>query len=132
MKIDETCKYAETHEWIRVEGDEGVCGISDHAQEQLSDVVYVELPEEGDTFDQGEVYATVESVKAAADVYMPVSGEILEINEALEEAPELVNQDPFGEAWLVRIRIADKVELDDLLDPDAYAEVVETEMAEGH
>jgi glycine cleavage system H protein len=132
MNIDETCKYTESHEWIRVEGDEGVCGISDYAQEQLSDVVYVELPEEGDTLDQGEAYATVESVKAAADVYMPVGGEILEINEALEDEPELVNQDPFGEAWLVRIRIADPAELDDLLDPDAYAEVVEREMAEGH
>jgi glycine cleavage system H protein len=132
MKIDETCKYTESHEWIRVEGDEGICGISDYAQEQLSDVVYVELPEEGDTLDQGEAYATVESVKAAADVYMPVGGEILEINEALEDEPELVNQDPFGEAWLVRIRIADPAELDDLLDPEAYAEVVEKEMAEGH
>jgi glycine cleavage system H protein len=132
MKIDETCKYTESHEWIRVEGDEGICGISDYAQEQLSDVVYVELPEEGDTLDQGETYATVESVKAAADVYMPVGGEILEINEALEDEPELVNQDPFGEAWLVRIRIADPAELDDLLDPEAYAEVVEKEMAEGH
>jgi glycine cleavage system H protein len=132
MNIDETCKYTESHEWIRVEGDEGVCGISDYAQEQLSDVVYVELPEEGDTLDQGEAYATVESVKAAADVYMPVGGEILEINEALEDEPELVNHDPFGEAWLVRIRIADPAELDDLLDPDAYAEVVEREMAEGH
>jgi glycine cleavage system H protein len=132
MKIEETCKYTESHEWIRVEGDEGICGISDYAQEQLSDVVYVELPEEGDTLDQGEAYATVESVKAAADVYMPVGGEILEINEALEDEPELVNQDPFGEAWLVRIRIADPAELDDLLDPEAYAEVVEKEMAEGH
>jgi glycine cleavage system H protein len=131
-KIDDTCKYAETHEWIRVEGEEGVCGISDYAQDQLSDIVYVELPEVGDTFERGEILATVESVKAAGDVYMPVGGEILEINEALEDAPELVNQDPFGEAWLVRIRITDPAELDDLLDPEAYEEVVEREMAEGH
>ncbi len=132
MKIDKTCKYAETHEWIRVEGDEGICGISDYAQDQLSDVVYVELPEVGDTFEKGELFATVESVKAAGDVYMPAGGEILEINEALEDAPELVNQDPFGEAWLVRIRIFDPAELDDLLDADAYMEFVEREMAEGH
>lgn len=132
MKIDDTCKYTESHEWIRVEGDEGVCGISDYAQEQLSDIVYVELPEVGDAFDQGEVYATVESVKAASDCYLPAGGEVLEINEALEDSPELVNQDPFGAAWFVRILIADPTELDGLMDAAAYAAFVEKEMAEGH
>ncbi len=125
MKFDPSCKYDKEHEWIRVEGDEGVVGISDYAQDQLSDVVYVELPEVGDTFDKGDVFAVVESVKAASDVYMPVGGEILEINEVLEDSPELVNRDPFGEAWLARVLIADPAELDDLLDAVAYQAYVE-------
>jgi glycine cleavage system H protein len=126
MKVDRNCKYDKEHEWIRVEGDEGVIGVSDYAQDQLSDVVYVELPEAGDVFDKGDVLAVVESVKAASDVYMPVAGEILEINEALEDSPELVNQDPYGEAWFVRVAIADLTELDDLLDADAYQVYVES------
>ena len=126
MKFDPNCRYDEEHEWIRVEGDEGVIGISDYAQDALSDVVYVELPEVGDVFDKGDVLAVVESVKAASDVYMPVTGEILEINEELEDSPELVNQDPYGEAWLVRVTIADPSELDALLDADAYKSFVET------
>lgn len=126
MKIDPNCRYSHDHEWIRVEGDEGVVGITDYAQEQLSDVVYVELPEVGDTFEQGEVFATVESVKAASDVYLPVGGEILAINEELEDSPELVNRDPFGAAWLVRIAIADPTELDELMDADAYKAYVES------
>jgi glycine cleavage system H protein len=125
MKFDPSCRYSQEHEWIRVEGDEGVVGISDYAQDQLSDVVYVELPEVGDTFDQGDIFATVESVKAASDVYMPARGEILEINEELEDSPELVNQDPFGEAWFVRLAIADPAELDGLLDAEAYKAFVE-------
>jgi glycine cleavage system H protein len=125
MEFDPTCKYSEEHEWIRAEGDEGVLGISDYAQDQLSDVVYVELPEVGDTFEQGDIFATVESVKAASDVYLPVGGEILEVNEELEDAPELVNQDPYGEAWFVRISIADLSELDDLMDAEAYQAFVE-------
>jgi glycine cleavage system H protein len=126
MKFDPNCRYDEEHEWIRVEGDEGVIGISDYAQDALSDVVYVELPEVGDVFDKGDVLAVVESVKAASDVYMPVTGEILEINDQLEDSPELVNQDPYGEAWLVRVTIADPSELDALLDAEAYKSFVET------
>ena len=126
MEYDPTCKYSEDHEWIRAEGDEGVIGISDYAQDQLSDVVYVELPEVGDTFEQGDIFATVESVKAASDVYLPVSGQILEINEELEDSPELVNQDPYGEAWFVRISLADVSELDDLMDAEAYQAYVES------
>jgi len=126
MKVDPNLKYDEEHEWIRVEGDEGVVGISDYAQDQLSDVVYVELPEVGDSFERGDILAVVESVKAASDVYMPVSGEVLEVNDALEDSPELVNQDPYGEAWFVRITIADPSELDDLLDADAYEAFLES------
>ena len=131
MKIDKDCRYMETHEWVRVEGDLATAGISDHAQSQLSDVVYVELPEVGDVFDKGEVFATVESVKAAADVYMPVGGEITEVNEELSGAPELVNQDAFGEGWFLRFIPSDLLELDDLMTPDEYQEHVAKEEEEG-
>jgi glycine cleavage system H protein len=132
MKLDPECKYSEEHEWVRVEGDEAVIGISDYAQEQLSDVVYVELPEVGDTFAKGDIFAVVESVKAASDVYIPASGEILEINETLEDSPEVVNEDPYGEAWFARIALADPTELDELLDPAAYQTFVDSEIAAGH
>jgi glycine cleavage system H protein len=125
MKLEPGYRYHEEHEWIRVEGDEGVIGITDYAQEQLSDIVYVELPEVGDTFERGDVLAVVESVKAASDVYMPIGGEVLETNEELEDSPELVNSDPFGEAWFARVRIADPAELDDMMDADAYKSYVE-------
>ena len=125
MKVDPGFKYHEEHEWVRVEGQEAVIGISDYAQDQLSDVVYVELPEVGDTFEQGDVLAVVESVKAASDVYMPVSGEILEVNEILEDSPELVNQDPYGEAWFVRVAMTDLSELDGLMDAEAYKAYLE-------
>ena len=124
MKVDKNCRYMETHEWVRVEGDLATAGISDHAQSQLSDVVYVELPEVGDAFDQGEVFATVESVKAAADVYMPMGGEITEVNEELSGAPELVNQDAFGEGWFIQFTPSDLSELDDLMTPEGYQEHV--------
>jgi glycine cleavage system H protein len=125
MKFESGYKYHEEHEWVRVEGEEAVIGISDFAQDQLSDVVYVELPEVGDSFEVGEVFAVVESVKAASDVYMPVGGEILEINEELEDSPELVNSDPYGEAWFVRVAMANPDELDDLMDADAYKAFIE-------
>jgi glycine cleavage system H protein len=125
MKFEPGYKYHEEHEWVRVEGEEAVIGISDYAQDQLSDIVYVELPEVGDSIERGDVFAVVESVKAASDVYMPVSGEILEINEELEDSPELVNSDPYGEAWFVRVAMADPDELDELMDADAYKAFVE-------
>lgn len=125
MKFDPSCKYTRNHEWVRAEGDEALVGLTDYAQEQLSDIVYVDLPEVGDRFDAGEVFCTVESVKAASDVYLPVGGEIVAVNEALENTPELVNKDPFGEAWLVRLAIADPGELDELLDVDAYKALTE-------
>lgn len=129
MKLDRDCKYSEEHEWIRVTGvpdGQAVLGISDFAQEELSDVVYVELPEVGDVFAQGDILATVESVKAASDVYMPVGGEVLEINEALDDEPELVNKDPYGAAWFVRIRMDDPAELDELMDADQYEAFLKT------
>ena len=131
MKIDKDCRYAESHEWVRVDGDEATVGITDYAQQQLSDVVYVELPEIGDAFDKGEVFATVESVKAAADVYMPIGGETTEVNEELEDAPQLVNEDPFGAAWFARFTADNLSELDDLMDAEAYVRFVAEEEAKG-
>lgn len=124
-------KYLESHEWIRLEGNEGTIGISDYAQEELNDVVYVELPEIGETFQKGEVFATVESVKAASDVYMPMSGTIIAVNGALADSPQLVNQDPYGAGWFVKIRISNPNEYDDLLDAEAYRKICEEQAAKG-
>jgi glycine cleavage system H protein len=122
MKAPKELKYSDNDEWIRVEGNIGTVGITDYAQDQLSDVVFVELlVDEGEEVDQGDTIATIESVKAAADVYAPVSGEITAINEDLADNPELVNSDPYGEAWLVKLKIADSSELDDLMDAEDYA-----------
>ena len=131
MQLDKNCRYAETHEWVRVEGDLATAGITDYAQSQLSDVVYVELPEVGDVFDQGEVFATVESVKAAADVYMPIGGEITEVNEELSGSPELVNQDAFGRGWFIQFTPSDLTELDGLMTPEEYQEHLAKEEEEG-
>ena len=130
-KYDKTARYAKTHDWARVEGDLVVCGISDYAQHALSDVVYVELPDEGATFSQGDVYTTVESVKAAEEVFAPVSGEIVEVNEALEDQPEQLNSDPYG-AWIVKVRPADVSELDSLMDASAYEAFVREAEEGGH
>jgi glycine cleavage system H protein len=125
MEFDPTCRYQESHEWIRVEGEEGVIGISDYAQSELNDVVYVELPEVGDLLEKGDEFGSVESVKASSELYMPVGGEVIAINEELEDSPELVNEDPFGTGWMVRIRLDDPSETDDLLDAEAYRAEVE-------
>ena len=128
MKLYPEARYAKTHEWVRWDGDEIVCGITDHAQESLSDIVYVELPEIGDTFEKGDTFGVVESVKAASDLCIPMGGEITAVNEALEDTPELVNQDPYGQGWLIRFRPSDPTEFDGLLDADAYeASVAEEE-----
>ena len=121
-------KYAKSHEWVRDEGDGTVTvGISDHAQEQLGDLVFVELPEVGDSLVAGNECAVVESVKAASDIYSPVSGEVIEVNQALADAPETVNEDAFGNGWLFKVRLSDSAQLDELLDADGYAEAVESE-----
>ena len=130
MEFDPDVRYAETHEWARKEGDEITVGISDYAQSTLSDVVYVELPEVGEEVDKGDQLGVVESVKAAGDIYAPMGGKIIAVNGALEDAPELVNQDSFGEGWLVRIKVSDEAEWDDLLTVDAYKKVVDEEQAE--
>jgi len=115
-----TLHYSKDHEWVRVEGDIGTVGISDHAQEQLGDVVFVELPEAGRQLKAGDEAAVVESVKAASEVYSPVSGEVVEANSGLENNPALVNEDAEGGAWFYKIRLADPGELDKLMDRDAY------------
>jgi len=113
--------YRESHEWVRDEGDGTVIiGISDHAQAQLGDMVYVELPEPGMSYGQGDAFGVVESVKAASDVYAPLSGEVVETNAALEDEPELVNTDPYGGGWLLRLQLADAGELEGLLSAEAY------------
>ncbi|MCI0395988.1 MAG: glycine cleavage system protein GcvH [Chloroflexi bacterium] len=113
--------YTKDDEWIRVEGDEGVVGITDYAQDSLSDIVYVELPNVGDSFAMGAPFGVVESVKAAADLNMPISGEIVAVNDRLPDAPEIVNSDPYGQGWMVRLRIADKGQLQSLMDAAAYS-----------
>lgn len=126
MNIPEELMYTENDEWIRVEDGVGTVGVSDYAQDQLSDVVYVDVLEsEGTELGQGDVFGVVESVKAASDVYMPVGGEIVEINDDLPEAPERVNTDPYGEAWMIKIRIADESELESLMDAEAYNAYIE-------
>ncbi len=122
MTVSQDCKYTESHEWIKVEGNVGYVGISDYAQEQLGDIVFVELPEVGDEFSQGDCFAVVDSVKATSDIYMPVDGRIIEVNEALNDSPELLNEDAFAN-WIVKIEILDETQLDELLDAAAYEEL---------
>ena len=121
MEFPSDLKYTQSDEWIREKGGSGAVGITDYAQEQLSDIVYVEvLAAVGDSLSKGDAFAAVESVKAAADMYLPVGGKIVEINEVLSEAPETINSDPYGKAWIVRIEISDAAELETLMDAAAY------------
>ena len=124
MNIPEDLQYTKSHEWVRIEGDTATIGITDHAQDELGDVVFVELPDEGATFDAGESFGTVESVKAVSDLYTPVGGEVVEVNSALEDAPEKINEDPYGEGWIVKLRTSDTA---DLLSPEEYEKVVAEE-----
>ena len=120
MEFDATCLYQKSHEWIRVDGDQAVIGISDYAQSELNDVVYVELPEVGDALEKGDEFGSVESVKAASELYMPAGGEVIAVNEALEDTPELINSSPFGDGWMMRIKLSDPADLEDLLSAPAY------------
>ncbi|HOU14984.1 MAG TPA: glycine cleavage system protein GcvH [Anaerolineae bacterium] len=129
MNIDTGVRYLETHEWARREGNEIVIGITDYAQSTLSDIVYVELPEVGDTLAKGDQFGVVESVKAAADVYLPMGGKVVAVNTALEDTPELVNEDAFGAGWMVRLSPTNVGEWEELLDAEAYQKVVEEEEA---
>ncbi len=130
MRLDQRCRYSKEHEWIRVEGGEALVGITDYAQDQLSNVVFVELPEIGDKFRQGDVFAVVESVKAASECYVPASGTIIAINEELLEAPELVNEEPYARGWFVRLALNDPNEVDQLMDAQQYEAYVAQLMEE--
>lgn len=120
MKIPKDLKYAQSHEWVKLDGDIATVGISDFAQGELGDIVFVDLPEVGSSAVQGEACGTIEAVKTVSDINAPVSGEVIEINEGIEEEPTLVNSDCYGRGWIVKIRISDKSELDELMDADAY------------
>ncbi len=125
--IPEVLKYTEEHEYVRSADAENeiVVGITDYAQGELGDVVYVELPAVGDSFERMEVFGTIEAVKAVSDLFSPVSGEVVAVNESLEEDPALVNSDPYGEGWMVRLRVGDPSDLDELIDSEAYRAIVE-------
>jgi len=120
MNFPENIRYTSEHEWIRVEGDEAYVGITDYAQSELGEIVFVDVPTLGETVGQGEVFGSIEAVKTVSDLNMPVSGEVLEINGALDAQPELVNNDPYGEGWIIKINVKDAAELDNLMDAAAY------------
>ena len=124
MEFPSNVKYTKEHEWIRVEGDIAYVGITDYAQEQLGDIVFVDIPTEGETLAADEVFGTIEVVKTISDLFLPVAGEVLEQNEALEEQPELVNKDPYGEGWLIKIKPAADADLGRLLDAEAYKALI--------
>lgn len=120
MNFPSNIKYTSEHEWIRVEGNEAYVGITDYAQSELGEIVFIDVPTVGETVGQGEVFGSVEAVKTVSDLNMPVSGEVLELNEELDAAPELVNNDPYGKGWIIRIAMKDATELDSLMDAAAY------------
>lgn len=124
MNFPTNVKYTKEHEWIRLEGDVAYVGITDYAQEQLGDIVFVDIPTEGETLAANEVFGTIEVVKTISDLFLPVSGEILEQNEALADQPELVNQDPYGEGWLIKIKPTADADFDSLLDAEAYKALI--------
>jgi len=124
MNFPENLKYTKDHEWIKVEGDTAWVGITDFAQNELGDIVYIEVNTVGETLEQEETFGTIEAVKTVSDLFMPISGEVLEFNQDLEPNPEVVNQDPYGNGWIVKIKVADMSEIDGLLDMENYKELV--------
>ena len=124
MNIPANLKYSNDHEWVRVEGNEAFVGITDFAQGQLGDIVFVDVPTVGESLGQNEVFGSIEAVKTVSDAFLPVSGEILEVNEALENDPALVNKDPYGEGWIIKVNMANPAEVDTLLSADDYAKLV--------
>lgn len=124
MSIPNELKYTSDHEWVRIEGEDFVIGITDHAQDSLGDVTFVELPDIGARFEDKAVFGVVESVKAASDLYMPVTGEIIEVNDSLNDSPENVNSDPYGNGWMIKIRPDQADSVDSLLDADAYSKEI--------
>lgn len=125
MKIPKDLKYTNDHEWVRIDGDVATVGITDFAQGELGDIVYVEVETVDETLDREEVFGTVEAVKTVSDLFAPLSGEIIEFNESLEDEPEKVNSDPYGEGWMIKIKFSDASQIDDLLSAEEYSEVIE-------
>ena len=130
MELPEDLKYTREHEWVAVDGSVATIGITDHAQEQLGDVVFVELPTVGDRVEKADAFGVVESTKAVSDVYAPISGEVAEVNDDLPENPELINEDPYGDGWMVKVTIGDKADLDDLMTADEYRKFIEESATE--
>jgi glycine cleavage system H protein len=124
MNIPADLKYTEDHEWCKVDGDVVTIGVTDFAQSELGDIVFVEVETEGETLDKEEVFGTIEAVKTVSDLFMPIAGEVIEFNEEIEASPELVNDDPYGNGWMIKVKISNPSDLDDLLDADAYKEIV--------
>ncbi|PKQ62722.1 glycine cleavage system protein H [Labilibaculum filiforme] len=124
MNVPENLKYTKDHEWIRVEGKEAFVGVTDFAQGELGDIVFVEVETEGDELDKEEIFGTIEAVKTVSDMFMPIGGEVLQFNEKLEDAPDLINSDPYGEGWIVKIKITDSSELNELLSAAQYKELL--------
>ncbi|HEV3113826.1 MAG TPA: glycine cleavage system protein GcvH [Candidatus Binataceae bacterium] len=127
MEIPAGLRYSKEHEWVATEEEVATIGITDYAQEQLGEIVYVELPAVGDKISKDDAFGVVESVKAVSDIYAPVSGTVVEVNQELPESPEMINEDPYGDGWLVKVKVSDGSELDDLLDHDEYEELVAAE-----
>ncbi len=125
MNIPENLKYTKDHEWIRVEGGDAIVGITDYAQGELGDIVFIEIETEGEELAKEEVFGTIEAVKTVSDMFMPIGGEVLEVNAKLEESPEVVNKDPYGDGWLIKIKLADMAEVEELLDAAAYKALLE-------
>lgn len=125
MNLPENLKYTKEHEWVRVEGDVAVIGITDFAQGELGDIVFVEIETVGENLPKGETFGTVEAVKTVSDLFMPVGGEVIEFNEALEDSPELINKDAYGEGWMVKVKMDDAAQLDELMDAAAYQAMLE-------
>lgn len=129
MNYPNDLKYTSEHEWVRIEGKTAVVGITDYAQDQLGDIVFVELPEEGESVEKGDTFGVVESTKSVSDLYVPLSGQIVESNDPLLDNPGIINEDPYGEGWMIKIELSDPEELKELLDPQAYAQFIEEEGA---
>ena len=124
MNFPENVKYSSDHEWVRLEGNEAYVGITDFAQDELGEIVYVDVATEGETLEKGEVFGSIEAVKTVSDLLMPVAGEVLELIAKLDDAPELVNKDPFGEGWIIKVAVNDEAELDSLMTAEAYKEFI--------
>lgn len=124
MNVPANLKYTKDHEWIKVEGNNAVVGVTDFAQDQLGDVVFIEIETQGESLAKEEVFGTIEAVKTVSDMFMPVAGEVLEVNPKLSESPDVVNKDPYGDGWMIKIKITDPAQLNELLSPDKYKELI--------